>query len=91
MAKKRSKTTDEHSVPTAEAGAVEEAEAKVEETDAVVNEPIPPTDFAMTLGEYAVCRDIRPSTVAGLRAFLLDDRPRKLSAWDEALEKFKNI
>jgi hypothetical protein len=85
----KSKKKDDHetaAVPLAEAA--EKSEETI--TEPQPPEPIQPSDFAMSLEEYGICRGLKPSVTAGLRAFLRGDaRPRKLSAWDGALERFQ--
>ena len=88
--RKRTKKTKEN-VPETPEPAVEESaveEPAVEEPTSPVASS-PPTDFAMSLGEFGTVRDLKPSILAGLKAFLKGDaRDRKLSAWDEALNRF---
>jgi hypothetical protein len=87
MAKSKRKDNDETvAVPFAEAA--EKTEETI--TEPQPSEPVAPSDFAMSLEEYGICRGLKPSVTAGLRAFLRGDaRPRKLSAWDGALERFQ--
>lgn len=85
----RKKTDESSEDPLATPAEVREEELSSSADSAPAPQPAPPTDFAMSLTEFGSCRNLKPSVLAGLKAFLNGDvRPRKLSAWDSMLEKY---